>query len=90
MDRGLISQKGRGLSAIIVRIFLALNYFQQEFGGLGPPSVDWAAQLGSLVDRGGADKRAWWHLAGAWRMGARAPRCSLAAVEGGEPDEAMP
>jgi hypothetical protein len=53
-------------------------------GGPGPWRVDQVARLESIVDRGGADKRARRCLAGAWRAGARASRCSLAAVEGHE------
>jgi hypothetical protein len=51
--------------------------------------VDWAAQLESIVDRSGADMRAWWHLAVARRAGSRARRCSLAMVEEDEMDEAV-
>jgi hypothetical protein len=52
--------------------------------------VDRAAWLGSIMDGGGADQRARWRLARAWRMGARARRCSPATVEEDEPDEAVP
>jgi hypothetical protein len=64
-------------------------FFNGKFGGLGPPSLNWATRPGSMVDRGGADKRARRHLASAQRVGARPHRCSSVAVEGGEPDEAV-
>jgi hypothetical protein len=44
-------------------------------GGPGPRHVDRAVWLESIVDRGGAAKRARWRLAGAPRAGARAHRC---------------
>jgi hypothetical protein len=65
-------------------------FFNKKFGGFGPPSVDREARLGSVVDRGSEDKRVRWHLSGTRRAGARARRCSSVAVEGGEPDKAMP
>jgi hypothetical protein len=55
-------------------------------GGPSPRRVDRVARLGSTMDRGGADKRAWRCLAGARRMGARAYRCSPAVVEEDESD----
>jgi hypothetical protein len=58
-------------------------------GGLDPRCVDRAARLESIVDRSGADMRAWWHLAVARRAGSRARRCSLAMVEEDEMDEAV-
>jgi hypothetical protein len=42
--------------------------------------------VGSTVDRGGTNKRAWRRLAGARRAGARACRCSPWAVEEGRRD----
>jgi hypothetical protein len=59
-------------------------------GGLGPWHVDRAALLECTVDRGGAGKRARRHLAGAWRVGAGACRCSPAAVDEDLLDEAVP
>jgi hypothetical protein len=53
-------------------------FFNGKFGGLGPPSMDRVVRLGSMVDRGGADKRARWCL-----IGVRAHWCSPMAVEGG-------
>jgi hypothetical protein len=50
-------------------------------GGLGPRHVDRATRLGSIIYRGGADKRVRRCIVGAQRMGARAHRCSLAVVE---------
>jgi hypothetical protein len=38
---------------------------------------------------GGAEKRVWRRLDGAWRVGARACWCSPAAAEEDEPDEAL-
>jgi hypothetical protein len=64
-------------------------FFNDKFGGLGLPSVDRAVRLESMVDRGGADKRARWHLDSARRTGARSHQCSPVAVEEGEPDEAV-
>jgi hypothetical protein len=51
--------------------------------------VDQAARLGSTVDRGGVDKRARWRLGDVRHAGTRAHRCSLAVVEGDEPDKAV-
>jgi hypothetical protein len=48
-----------------------------------------AAWLGSTMDQGGADKRAWRRLAGVRHVGARDRRCSLVAMEEDEPDEAV-
>jgi hypothetical protein len=59
-------------------------FFHGKFGGPGPPSVDRAARLGSLLDRGGAYKRTWRHLVSARALG-------LASRGGGdESDEAVP
>jgi hypothetical protein len=41
------------------------------------------------VERGGADKRVRRRLAGMWRAGTRARRCSPATMEEEEPDEAV-
>jgi hypothetical protein len=65
-------------------------FSNRKSDGPGPWRVDSAAQLESIMDRGGADKRARRCPAGAWRAGARAHRCSLATVEEDEPDEAVP
>jgi hypothetical protein len=67
------------------------NLFSNEKSdGLGPRHVDRATWLRSTVERGGADKRAWRRLGGAWREGARAHWCSPAAMEEDEPDEEVP
>jgi hypothetical protein len=57
-------------------------------GGPGPRRVDRAARLGSMVDRGGADKRAQWRLAGVRCVGARAHWCSPVAAKEDELDKA--
>jgi hypothetical protein len=59
-------------------------------GPPGPRYVDQAVRPGSTLDRGGADKRARWHLAGARRVGARSRWCSPSVVEEDVPDEAVP
>jgi hypothetical protein len=59
-------------------------------GGPGPRRVDRAARLESIMDQGGTDKRARRRLASVRNAGARAHRCSPAAVEEDEPDEAVP
>jgi hypothetical protein len=51
--------------------------------------VDRAVWLRSMVDRGSVDKRAQRRLADARCASARAHQCSPAAVESGEPDEAV-
>jgi hypothetical protein len=64
-------------------------FSNEKSGGPGLRCMDRAARLGSTVDRGGADKRARRRFAGAGRAGARARRCSPAAVEEDEPNEAV-
>jgi hypothetical protein len=72
----------------VSEIFPARDLFSNEkFGGPGPRRLDQAVRLGSTVDRGGADKRAQWHLAGVLCAGARAHLCSSAATEEVESDE---
>jgi hypothetical protein len=82
MDHGLISHKGRGLSANIAGIFLARNYFSTG------NSVDLVHHL--WTERRGSGP---WCTEVALIRGcdsARAHRWSPAVVEGGEPDEAVP
>jgi hypothetical protein len=59
-------------------------------GGPGPRCMDRAVRPRSTMDRGGADKRARWHLAGARRVGARSHWCSPSVVEEDVLDEAVP
>jgi hypothetical protein len=68
-----------------------LNLFSNgKSGGPGPRRVDQAAQLGSTVDRGSADRRVRRRLAGARCASARAHRGSPAALEEDKPDKVLP
>jgi hypothetical protein len=59
VDRGLISDKCKGLFAKWWGISAGHFFFNRKYhGGPGSRRVDWAARLGSTVDRGGADKGA--------------------------------
>jgi hypothetical protein len=58
--------------------------------GPGPRRMDRAVWLRSIMDRGGADKRAGRCLGGTQRAGTRAHWCSPAAVEEDELDDAVP
>jgi hypothetical protein len=88
---GKIFKKLRDLNAKWYGIMNFSDLFSNgKSGGPSPRRVDRAVQLRSIVGRGSADRRVWRRLASAQRAGARAHRCSLAAVEEDEPDEAMP
>jgi hypothetical protein len=52
--------------------------------------MDKAAWLGSTVDRGSVDKRAWRSLGGMRHASTRAHQCSPAVVDEDEPNEAVP
>jgi hypothetical protein len=67
-----------------------MDFLDLFSNGPVPRRVNRVARLGSTVDRGGADKRPWRCLVGAWRMGARARWCSPAVAEEDELGEAVP
>jgi hypothetical protein len=89
VDCGLISKKGRGLSANIAGISLVQNFFFQW-------EIWWTCSTiygpgGMAQVHGGPSRRGQEGAAApCWRVCARAHRCSLAVVERCEPDEAVP